>query len=333
MKEKISIIVPCYNCETTIIQCYNSILGSNYENYEVILVDDCSTDNTFNIIKKFENFNTFIIRSDVNKGPAFTRNLGASNATGSFLLFIDSDTELFTDTLDIFYNDICIFDAVVGIYDSVSLNTGFSQNYKSCLYHWLLSRSGKGKYDQFSASCAGIRIEAFKNLNGFDVRFPPGLDFENEEFGHRISDKYNMILNPLMKVKHHFPGSIKMTKTFFLRTSLWMEMYTIKRKASPKGGTFNIGAGTMTLFSSIITCIFSYSTNSYLLLYISIFLYCIYTLTYINFYFYLVKSNKNNLLSNFILNHYYSLVITAGAVFGLIRSLLGFSRIRKLYIW
>lgn len=93
MKNKISIIVSCYNTAKYVEKCLDSLLNQTYKNIEIILIDDASTDDTLKILKKYAKNNTCIklFENKPNKGLAYSRNLGLKNATGEFIGFIDSD--------------------------------------------------------------------------------------------------------------------------------------------------------------------------------------------------------------------------------------------------
>lgn len=89
---KISVIIPMYNSESYIAQCIKSVIGQTYNNWEIIVVDDGSTDRSTEICKKFmltdERIRLF---SQEHRGVSAARNMGIEEATGEFLLFLDSD--------------------------------------------------------------------------------------------------------------------------------------------------------------------------------------------------------------------------------------------------
>lgn len=87
-KIKFSIIVPVYNTEQYLERCFNSILSQTYKNYEVIVVNDGSTDDSLNLIKKYKDF---ICINQKNQGLSIARNNGIKMATGDYLVFLDSD--------------------------------------------------------------------------------------------------------------------------------------------------------------------------------------------------------------------------------------------------
>lgn len=99
MKNVLSIIIPCYNCEDTISIALDSI--SNLKNVEIILINDGSTDNTKNIIDKYLSKNTNIkYLFQENKGPGSARNKGINCATGNYIMFLDSDDYIVSENLE-----------------------------------------------------------------------------------------------------------------------------------------------------------------------------------------------------------------------------------------
>ena len=93
MNELITVIVPCYNIEKYIEKCIESIENQTYKNIEIIAVDDCSTDNTIEVLKKLQEKynNLFIYENKENRGAAYSRNYAISKANGEYIGFIDSD--------------------------------------------------------------------------------------------------------------------------------------------------------------------------------------------------------------------------------------------------
>lgn len=90
-KTLVSVIIPAFNCEKWISQTIESVLAQTYKNIEIIVVNDGSTDNTPNILKKYnveENIHIYHIK---NSGPAVARNYGVSQATGNIITFLDAD--------------------------------------------------------------------------------------------------------------------------------------------------------------------------------------------------------------------------------------------------
>ncbi len=108
---KISIIIPVYNAENTIKRCINSILNQKYSNYEIILINDGSEDNSEQIILEYTKTDDRIkYFSKENSGVADTRNYGIKKASGDYIVFVDSDDyvkdTIFTDISEYLENGI-----------------------------------------------------------------------------------------------------------------------------------------------------------------------------------------------------------------------------------
>jgi len=91
MKNQVSIILPNYNSSKTIIATVNSIMRQSYNNWELIIVDDCSNHETKNILSKFKNKKIKIFYLKKNSGTAYCRNFAIRKSNANYLAFIDSD--------------------------------------------------------------------------------------------------------------------------------------------------------------------------------------------------------------------------------------------------
>lgn len=95
-----SIIIPAYNCESFISYTLESILNQNFTDYEIIIVNDGSIDNTLNICRNYENKNKYIICiNKQNEGVSIARNKALEIAKGNYILFIDADDIIYPDSL------------------------------------------------------------------------------------------------------------------------------------------------------------------------------------------------------------------------------------------
>lgn len=91
--ELVSIITPMYNSEKYIAEMIESVISQSYTNWELIIVDDCSNDNSVNIVNKFaiNDKRIRLIKQDKNGGPSSARNRAINESNGKFLAFLDSD--------------------------------------------------------------------------------------------------------------------------------------------------------------------------------------------------------------------------------------------------
>ena len=145
----VSVVMPCYNCEKTIIRALDSIKVNSQTGYEVICVDDCSKDNTKQLIEKYINEskkNIQYFRNDINLGAGETRNAAIAKAQGHYIVFLDSD-DYFADgavdkLLKLAQNDydLIVFDASIvnkgtlPMYFTKSIKTGIVDQKKNFVF-------------------------------------------------------------------------------------------------------------------------------------------------------------------------------------------------------
>ncbi|MBO6271731.1 glycosyltransferase family 2 protein [bacterium] len=124
-----SIIIPVFNAEKTISKCLNSILKQVYKNWECIIINDGSTDNSLAICKEYQNKDKrFKIFTTENKGVSAARNKGIKESTGEYICFVDADDTLNQNKLDICYKLSYLNDADI-VYHSI--NVFVNNNFKT----------------------------------------------------------------------------------------------------------------------------------------------------------------------------------------------------------
>lgn len=99
----ISVIIPVYNVEDYLYVCLNSVLKQTFEDFEVICIDDASTDSSLDIIEYFSHKDSRIkfLKNDFNSGPGFSRNRGLEVAQGKYISFLDGDDWLSPNAFEI----------------------------------------------------------------------------------------------------------------------------------------------------------------------------------------------------------------------------------------
>lgn len=100
MEYLISIITPTYNCAQFIGETIKSVINQTYTNWEMIIVDDASNDNTEEVVKSIKDERVKYIRLKENSGAATARNIAMENASGKFMAFLDSDDIWIKDKLE-----------------------------------------------------------------------------------------------------------------------------------------------------------------------------------------------------------------------------------------
>lgn len=102
---KVSVIVPVYNTETYLKKCLDSLVNQTFSDYEIIIINDGSTDNSINIINDYTNKYSFVKAfTKKNGGLSSARNLGIEKSSGKYLMFIDSDDYVENNMIEVMYN-------------------------------------------------------------------------------------------------------------------------------------------------------------------------------------------------------------------------------------
>ena len=131
---KISFIIPVFNASKYIEKCVNSIINQNYDNIEIIIIDDGSTDESYYICKKLaEKDKRIVIIKQKNKGQSIARNVGIEKSSGDWVCFVDSDDwideKLCDKVIPHLYDDLEIL--FFGYYDVVDNNEIINYRYKN----------------------------------------------------------------------------------------------------------------------------------------------------------------------------------------------------------
>jgi GT2 family glycosyltransferase len=203
-KEKplVSVIIPVHNGGKELEKCLNGLKLSSYEPYEVVVVDDASTDRSGEIA---EERGATVFRLPTKSGPAAARNYGARRARGEILVFIDSDVVVKSDTLERLASalkenpDIA---AVFGSYDDSPESPDFLSQFRNLFHHFIHQTSSK-EAQTFWAGCGAIRRDVFLKLGGFDETRYTKASIEDIELGLRLRrDGYRILLDKNTQVKH-----------------------------------------------------------------------------------------------------------------------------------
>ena len=155
---KVSIIIPTYNTAQFLERAITSALNQTLKDIEVIVVDDHSTDNTSEVLKKYESDKRFIYKIlEQNKGPGNARNVGLELAKGEFIGFIDSDDYVSDNYFESLYKLSKDKDVVFGIFVN---STNDTNKYS---YH--------GKFREVGYGCVGDTIWRKSFLDKYKIRF------------------------------------------------------------------------------------------------------------------------------------------------------------------
>lgn len=199
----ISVIVPVYNGEKFLPKCLDAIFASDYSSFEVIVVDDGSTDASAKISR--EKGACVIPSERKQSGPAAARNLAAAKAKGDILLFIDADVVVKTETLSkIAARFRCEpeFAALFGSYDDAPGEENFLSQYRN-LQHHFVHQNSNSQASTFWAGLGAIRREVFLSVGGFDCEKFQKPSIEDIELGARLrANGHRILLAREIQAKH-----------------------------------------------------------------------------------------------------------------------------------
>ena len=212
MKPLVTIIVPVRNEEKTIEQCLSSLEALNYPNYEIIVVNDGSTDSTEQILKQFE---TITVLHTEGVGPSMARNLAIEKATGEYLAFTDGDCLIDKEWLNqllAYFTD----NNVMGV-GGDQLNPEDETSFGRDVHEFLKLIAFSTNYLKTEKEVMNIRHNptcnmmyrsvAFKEIGNFKKDLWPCEDLE---FDCRlIQSGYKLIFNPKAIVCHYRPKNLK----------------------------------------------------------------------------------------------------------------------------
>lgn len=206
---KVSVIIPTYNRASLLPRAVNSVLAQTYGDYEVIIVDDCSTDDTQRVIAEFTDSRIRQFRHKVNRGVSAARNTGIANARGEYIVFLDDDDECTPSRLA---DQVPVLDQkpdvgmVYGWIEEVNDALGVSRTPKN------LQNTHRGRA-AFDAALAGvtfnnasvqrplIRASVVREVGGYDERVP--TNGEEAIFFASITQICDAEYVPKVAVRYH----------------------------------------------------------------------------------------------------------------------------------
>ena len=170
--------------------------------FEIILVDDASTDES---AAHAHARGIRVLRQDARRGPAAARNLGAQEARGKILLFIDADVAVPPTTLArvaAHFQSRPELAALFGSYDDAPAAGNFVSQYKN-LFHHFIHQQGHKRAETFWAGCGAVRREIFLRVGRFDEKRYTEASIEDIELGYRLRRAgYEILLDRGLQVCH-----------------------------------------------------------------------------------------------------------------------------------
>ncbi|MGC2062614.1 MAG: glycosyltransferase [Thermodesulfovibrionales bacterium] len=237
MGKRLSVIIPNHNGAGTIGRCLEAAFASRFDDFEVVVVDDCSDDDSVRVIGQFP---CRLITLDRRSGSASARNEGARQSSGEVLFFIDADCLLQPDTLSavdrtITGNEDCVFG---GTYTPLPYDRDFFSVFQSVFINY--SETKRVEPDYIAGHAMAVKRDLFLRQQGFPEVFLPII--EDVEFSHRLRKAgIKLVMNPEILVTHIFNFTfVKSMRNAFRKSHFWT-IYSLKNRDLAKdSGTASI---------------------------------------------------------------------------------------------
>lgn len=245
----VSVVVPNYNYAESLDLCLRSILDQTYPNIEILMVDDCSTDQSVVVA---EALGVTVVSTGTNGGCGTARNVGAARTRGELICYVDSDLALAPDAVA---NAVRILaddpglGAVCGIQDPEPLlhDTPVAR-YRGVQYHyWSISSEGDISF-LFPAVCV-IRRAVFDEIGPFN---PALRQTEEVDWGYRLTRRHRMLLTSRIHGRHDHDHELRgLLRKLFHRGRLRIPLYARARRFGKGFETASRAWGSLAAFAAL----------------------------------------------------------------------------------
>jgi glycosyltransferase involved in cell wall biosynthesis len=207
-----SVVIPTYNRSALVRRTLASVAAQSFRDFETIVVDDGSTDDTIEVLKPLESSGTRILQQP-NRGPGAARNLGVAHASGDYLIFLDSDDLWFPWTLDVFAQVISrsspslIAASLVEFSDESEVERVSQSELRVESFPDYFASAGTGIF--VGAGMSVIRRDVFARSKGFTDR---PINAEDHDLIMSIGDApgFVCVRSPVTLAYRRHPGSVRL---------------------------------------------------------------------------------------------------------------------------
>lgn len=200
----VSINIPVYKCESFILKCLESVKAQTYQNLEIILVNDCTPDNSVTIIEEFiannTSLNIKLLYHQENSGLSVVRNTGIDNSTGKYIYFLDSDDTITSDCIEKCVDNVLLHKTQMVIAQNRWINT-FDNTTKDFGFATLsIDKNFNNNSSIFEAYCKGyFPVSSWNKLVELDfiktnkIYFVAGLFAQDELWMFHVMQKIDSL--------------------------------------------------------------------------------------------------------------------------------------------
>lgn len=198
MNPKLSIIIPIYNTEKYLSKCLDSVINQSFKDFEIICIDNASTDNSLEILLEYaqEDKRIKVISKQVTGNVATSRNLGLKNAKGEFVTFIDSDDWIEPNTYDLTLSkltddvDLVCFEANIVVDKESNFDEENAANIEGDKIYHRIKFEGKLQINNYVFMNTTVKIwnKIFKNsiIKNYNISFNENLSYADDaNFTHK----------------------------------------------------------------------------------------------------------------------------------------------------
>lgn len=249
MITRLSVIIPNHNGSAFVETCLKALFSARHQPFEVIVVDDCSADNSAEIINKFP---CRLIRLENQGGASKARNTGAQNSLGNALFFIDVDCVVQDDTI---LRAIKAYEknrnlVIGGSYTPIAFDDTFFSTFQSIFINYSELRNIEPDYIAGHAMVMGKDV--FEKSGGFPEDFIPII--EDVEFSHRLKQSgQRLIMDNAILVRHIFNYDLrKSLRNAFRKSKYWLAYSMGNRDLMADSGTASVELKFNVFCSSLI---------------------------------------------------------------------------------
>ena len=228
-RPKLSVITIVYNDEKNIAECIRSILSQTYGNFQYIIIDDCSTDETPNIIKSFEDPRIVYSRNDRNRKQGYSRNRGIQVAQTDVIAWIDSDCVAQKEWLENLLKGMNHYDVVMGRSESFG-GSKWAQRTAHGYRTYISNNNVDGTMQILDTRNCAMRKHVLEEVGLFDEQSAPT---EDRELGIRIlKNGYKIGFVSDAIIHHHDP--LNLIPYFWICKKHAISQYYVAKKHNLK---------------------------------------------------------------------------------------------------
>ncbi|AIY06226.1 glycosyl transferase family protein [Planococcus sp. PAMC 21323] len=215
--DKVSVIIPTFNRSELLKKAIKSLEKQSHRNLEIIIIDDCSTDDTANVVAKMTDDRIIYLKHTINKGGSEARNTGLKRATGKFIGFLDSDDQWLPQKIEKQLAKFSEEPDVGVVYTGVQVVNENNQPTRKIIPEYrgdILSKLLEFNYIDTTSSVL-VKKEVLDRIDGFDASLPSCQDWDLYIRLAQIT-KFDFVKENMVLFYHHSGERITTNKTSVL---------------------------------------------------------------------------------------------------------------------